>query len=122
MQNRQPYQYNPVPLRANRTVTQQQSDIDDDSIYPQRMPSSTIRYDTQGNQVIQRGKQRIIIHNEPPPKRKIHWSLILGVGMVLMLLLGVGGIWLSNWWTEHQLDVTYGMPRTFQIDAVVGHG
>ncbi len=122
MQSRQSYQYNPVPLRTNRTVTQSPEE-DDPSMYPQRQPSSAIRYtDTQGNQVIQQGKKRIVIHNEPPPKRNIHWSLILGIGMVFMLVLGVGGIWLSNWWTNHQLDVTYGMPRTYQTDAVVGHG
>lgn len=26
------------------------------------------------------------------------------------------------WWNDHQLDSTYGMPRTYQVDAVVGHG
>jgi hypothetical protein len=121
---RQPYPYNPIPLRASRTVTQQYPDVsEDDAMYPQRQPSSTIRYmDTQGNQVIQRGKKRIVIHNTPPPKRKIHWSLIFSIGMVLMLLLGVGVIWLSNWWTNHQLDAMYGMPRTYQTDAIVYPG
>ena len=119
---KQPYPYRDIPLRASRTVTQQYSEEDHPSMYPQRMPSSTIRYDTQGNQVIQQGRKRIVIHSEPPPKRKIHWSLILGFGMLLMLLVGVGGIWLANGWTNHQLDVTYGMPRTYQTDAVVGHG
>src|SRR5947209_14577608 len=110
MQQRQPYQYNPIPLRANRTTTPQYPDVDDDTMYPQRQPSSAIRYtDTQGNQIIQQGKKRIVIHTEPPPKRKIHWSLILGIGMLLMLLLGIGGIYLSNWWTNHQLDATYAM-------------
>ena len=28
---------------------------------------------------------------------------------------------IGSWWTMHQQDVTYGRPRTFQIDAVVGH-
>jgi hypothetical protein len=27
----------------------------------------------------------------------------------------------SSWWQVHQDDVTYGRPRTYQVDAVVGH-
>src|SRR5690242_13833847 len=90
------------PNQQPRIVPQRQSvptfdTQDDDAIYPQRMPSSTIRYqDTQGNQVIQSGKKKIVIHHEPPPKRNIHWSLIFGIGMIVMLGLGVGGIYLSN--------------------------
>jgi hypothetical protein len=42
--------------------------------------------------------------------------------MVLMLGLYLGVSWLANWWVDHQLDATYSMPRTYQGDAVVGHG
>ena len=51
--------HSPIPARASRTQDYLlQSDIeDDDAYYPQRQPSSAIRYqDTRGNQVIQRGK------------------------------------------------------------------
>jgi len=119
----------PAPLKrraiapaVSQTYSSDDLDAVPDSYYDTRMPTSTRRYiDTGGNQVIERGRQRIVIHNEPPPKQRVHWSLILGVGMVLMLVLVVGGIWLSNWWANHQLDATYGMPRTYQVDAVVGH-
>ena len=107
---------------------------DDDALYSTRMPSSARRYqppgepserrsfvDTEGNQVIEQGNQRLVIHNEPPPQRKIHWLLILGIGMILMLGLYLGLSWLGNWWTNHQLDAAYGYPRTYQTDAVVGH-
>lgn len=52
----------------------------------------------------------------------IHWMLFLGIG----LLIAIGG-WmafssLGAWWQEHQDDATYGNPRTYQTDAVVGHG
>jgi hypothetical protein len=47
--------------------------------------------------------------------------LILGIGMILMLLLRVGFAWVTNWWTMHQMDATYGFPRTYQVDQVVGH-
>ena len=117
-------QRTPVPARASRTQDYALlPDVeDDDAYYPQRPPSSTIRYvDTRGNQVIQRGKQRIVIHDQPPPKRRVHWSLILAIGMALMLGLYFGLTWVASWWLNHQLDTTYGMPRTYQVDAVVGH-
>ena len=41
--------------------------------------------------------------------------------MILMLMLYIGFTWASNWWTNRQLDATYGFPRTYQVDAVVGH-
>jgi len=46
---------------------------------------------------------------------------ILGCGMVAMLALWVLGSMLLNWWQTTQDDWHYGRPRTFQMDAVVGH-
>src|SRR6266568_6690411 len=98
-----------IPARASRTQDYSPP-VDDeeeipDSYYPQRMPTSTRRYvDTRGNQVIEQGKKRIVIHDEAPPKRKVHWLLILAIGMALMLGLYVGLTWLSNWWSYRQLD------------------
>ena len=43
------------------------------------------------------------------------------VGMLLMAALFLMMNTLSSWWQIHQDDVTYGRPRTFQVDAVVGH-
>jgi len=117
--------HNPIPARASRTQDYLlQSDVeDDDAYYSQRPPRSAIRYtDTRGNPVIQRDKQRIVIHEGPPPKRNVHWLLILGIGMALMFGLSAGLIWVGNWWTEHQLDATYGFPRTYQTDAVIYAG
>jgi hypothetical protein len=54
-------------------------------------------------------------------KRSIHPLVYLGVGMVAMaaffLLLSSAGAWIQT--TKD--DLTYGRPRTFHIDAVVGH-
>ncbi len=115
----------PIPARASRTqgypAPDDIEDVSDDD-YPQRVPSSAIRYTTtKGHQVIQKGNRRFVLHNEPPPKRRVHWTLILGIGMALMLGLYLGLTWVTNWWVNHQLDATYGMPRTYQVDAVVGH-
>lgn len=115
-----------IPARASR---QQQyvdtTDVDEvpDSYYDTRLPTSAIRYrDTRGNQVIQRGNKRIVIHEEPPPRKHHHWLLYIGVGMIFMLALYAGLQWLGTWWTEHQLDATYGFPRTYQVDAIVYPG
>jgi len=43
------------------------------------------------------------------------------VGMLLMATLFLTMSTLSSWWQVHQDDVTYGRPRTYQVDAVVGH-
>jgi hypothetical protein len=43
------------------------------------------------------------------------------VGMLLMAALFLMMNSLSSWWQIHQEDVTYGRPRTYQVNAVVGH-
>ncbi len=109
-----------IPQRASRT---QEYDLEeDDSYYTQRPPTSAVRYTQPRQQVYQRGNKRIVIHNEPPPQRKLHWSFILGIGMLIALALWVGGSYVVAWWTNHQLDSIYGNPRTAQYDVVVGHG
>jgi len=108
-----------IPSRASRTQDYELED--DDAYYTQRHPTSAVRLTQPRQQVIQRGNKRIIIHNEPPPRRHIHWSFVLGLGMIFMLALWVLGSYGIAWWNNHQLDVAYGMPRTFQTDQVVGH-
>lgn len=65
----------------------------------------------------------------PPRKRRnvsAHPSLIVGIALVLLLIVSYGGYLglnaIGTVWQNHQDDVTFGMPRTFQTDAVVGHG
>src|SRR5690242_10421125 len=70
-----------IPQRASRTIDYELEE--DDSYYVQRQPTSAVRYTQPKQQVIQRGNKRIVIHNEPPPARRMHWSLILGLGMIL---------------------------------------
>ena len=62
------------------------------------------------------------------PPAKAGWShrssvsrfpiLAIVVGMLLMALLAFVLSSLGAWWQMHQDDVTYGRPRTFQMDAV----
>jgi hypothetical protein len=41
--------------------------------------------------------------------------------MLVMLALWIAGSTFVSWWHVHQDDTTYGRPRTYQCDAVVGH-
>jgi hypothetical protein len=93
-----------------------------DSYYPQRLPTSTRRYvDTRGNQVIQQGNKRIVIHDEPPPKKKSHWLLFTCIGMLAMVVLWFLLQLAGAWWTNQQLYAAYQYPRMSQADEVVGH-
>ena len=47
--------------------------------------------------------------------------LAIFVGMLATILLANGLMAFGSWWQIHQDDVTYGRPRTYQFDAVVGH-
>jgi len=129
--------YTPVPLDVDE-------DEDDDEVscgYPQRPPSSTIRYTTPVQRTAApmpartHGRTQVVIERrrrtvqpapipvlpQQPATRHPHWLLMLGLGMLLMLLAWVGLSLLLQWWQVHQDDVQYGRPRTFQLDAVVGH-
>jgi len=123
---------------------------DYDDVWPPRLPSSTRRYDVPADQTTweyMQGNRKYIFHRGPPPVRqtppqlppstqqprqaayseeprarsRAHWMLIFGIGMIAMLALWALGSMLVNWWTVTQDDWHYGRPRTYQIDAVVGH-
>jgi hypothetical protein len=53
-------------------------------------------------------------------RKRAPW-LALALGMLLTLCLVVGFNAFGSWWQLHQEDATYGMPRTYQANAVVGH-
>jgi len=122
--NGQPYRY------------QEDTEEDDDDWSP-KMPRSAIRYTTANRTpVITSGNRRYVLHEGLPqpqttsrqpkeqaarPRRRVHWSLVFGIGMIAMLSLWIVGNMLINWWNITQDDIHYGRPRTFQTDAVVGH-
>jgi hypothetical protein len=123
---------------------------EDESYYTTRLPNSARRYQSYAvspEEVYQSGNTRYHVryvdvpkrtsrHQLPPPqperyteeveaiakaKRHLHPLLYLGVGMLAMaalfLLLSSAATWIQT--TKD--DLTYGRPRTFNIDAVVGH-
>lgn len=63
-------------------------------------------------------------YEAPPTKRSprnVHWLLYVGLGMMVALALWALGAAAINWGTNEYNTITYGYPRTFQTDAVVGH-
>jgi len=56
-----------------------------------------------------------------PRRRNKHWSVYLVTGMATMTALVIGLYSLGSWWQGVQDRWTYGYPRTYQTDAVVGH-
>src|SRR5260221_1892483 len=57
----------------------------------------------------------------PSTRRRKHWSVYLVTGMATMTALVIGLYSLGSWWQHLQDDWTYGMPRTYQTHALVGH-
>ncbi len=99
-------------------------EADDDLDYPdepRKSRTSAVYSPTrEKQQVIRQGNRELVIR-EGRPKRRVHWLLVFWIGALMMLALYLLWTWGSAWWSDHQLDATYGFPRTYQTDAVVGH-
>lgn len=54
--------------------------------------------------------------------RNVHWLVYVGIGMIAALALWVIGSAVVAWSINKYNDITYGYPRTYQTDAIVGHG
>ncbi len=137
----------PIPRRASNRQTQITRTTqavpptvdeisEDERLYqPMHHGTSTRRYrTTEGTPVVVQGNRRYVLHTEPPPHllqlapgrasrpvRGVHWLVPFGLGMLVMVLLVLGTNWVDTTWHAWQLNTTYGMPRTFQTDSVVGH-
>src|SRR5438270_9597573 len=71
-----PYITQDRPRRAMQPV--EYDEEDDDDIYPQRPPSSARRY-LQSPEVYTDGHRKIVVHREPPPKkRNFNWLVFVG--------------------------------------------
>lgn len=87
------------------------------------------------------GNEQVYVHHGPPPtrrasrnapttdarpaptgRRRFHWVFFVGVGLLVMIAGYVALSSFGSWWHIQSDDSTYGRPRTFQTDAVVGHG
>jgi hypothetical protein len=120
---------------------------DDDSLYMTRISTSTRRYAP--TTTPPRTVMRVTKHEGPPPPIKrasrlqapashvrsseepaplhhrswsLHPTVYIGVGMLVLLIGWIALSSLAQWWQNEQETLQYGTPRTFQIDANVGHG
>ncbi len=59
--------------------------------------------------------------NKQKSWQAVHPLLYLGVGMIAMLALWTLLTSAMSWWNTTWDDLHYGRPRTFQMDAFVGH-
>ena len=57
----------------------------------------------------------------PRRRRPLHGAVYVGLTLLCMLVGFVVFSALATWWQQTEDDLHYGMPRTFQMDAVVGH-
>ena len=108
--------------------------------WPGRLPSSSRRYLTHAGQD---GRQRRTdgYPQASPPRRRttvdvrtpaketprlkrtrFHPLVFVGLGLFMMIIGWLSFSALSSWWSVTQDDWQYGRPRTYQTDAVVGHG
>jgi len=74
-----------------------------------------------------RRRTTLVVRTPVKPTRRLrqtrfHWLVFVGLAMVIMILGWLTFSALSSWWSVQQDDWHYGRPRTWQGDAVVGHG
>lgn len=83
--------------------------------YGTRPPTSTRRYDN----------SRVVVHdlrkNVAPQKQPIHWAIVAGGAVVVTVVLVYAGSAIHTAYENYQNDLHYGTPRTYQMEAVVGH-
>src|SRR5260370_1092932 len=98
-----------APHTRAAATTQQQPGAEHPQAPPQRLRRQRLTGNAPGQQ------------QRPSTRRNRHWSVYLVTGMATMTALVIGLYSLGSWWQHVQDDWTYGMPRTYQTDAVVGH-
>ncbi len=104
---------------------------DDPSYYVTRQPTSARRYSTPARYVVHQGPAPVPVRagrkqaaRQPVAraKRRWHWLTWVGIVFLIATLGALAFTALSAWWQGVQDNWQYGTPRTFQTDAVVGHG
>jgi hypothetical protein len=84
----------------------------------QTAPSSRLRIDDDQPRTTLPGRSR---KARPGIFQRFHWLVFVGLALLIMIVGWIGLSALGTWWQTTRNDWLYGRPRTFQIDAVVGH-
>ncbi len=74
-----------------------------------------------------RQRTRVVVRPPVQPTKRLkrtrfHWLVFVGLAMLVMIIGWLTFSALSSWWSTTQDDWHYGRVRTWQGDAVVGHG
>ena len=75
---------------------------------------------TRPEKLVEKPRQSVA-HADHTHKPHAHWLVFVGLGMLTMVAVWVGLTLLTGWWQVIMDDWHYGRPRTYQVDAVVGH-
>jgi hypothetical protein len=94
-----------VPARATSAI--------DEGLDDRPVPTSTRRY---------RGSTMTTEQQTAPiVRRPLHGAVYIGLTLLCMLVGFIVFSALTTWWQHTDDSLHYGMPRTSQMDAVVGH-
>lgn len=66
--------------------------------------------------------EQIPIAKKQHRRGQVLWLFFVGIAFLVMVIGYVAFNAIGDWWHIHNDDTTYGRPRTYQTDAVVGHG
>lgn len=83
---------------------------------PPVRPVHTVPVDD--DEIAERHSDQLVLGKSKP---RFHWLVFVGMVMLTMVLGWVVLTMFANWWQVTQDDWHYGRPRTYQVDAVVGH-
>ncbi|GHO77459.1 hypothetical protein KSD_52300 [Ktedonobacter sp. SOSP1-85] len=139
LETEQPPTHRNRATRAPREDRDTQDQIDEDALYNTRTHTSVVRQNTyQPNKENMQATRRVSVHvhNQPRQQRQHQQPPLLPVGTPLHVprwpaYIGLAGVLMVGGWLgigmasqgvqAWQDDLHYGRPRTYQIDAVVGH-
>ena len=103
-------------LRPARVPARATSDVDEGlDVVPTHRSARRYRSTTQSQPT---SRQRTPAVRAPA---RFHFTVYIGLALLCMVVGFIVLSMLGSWWQRTQDDWHYGMPRTFQMDAVVGH-
>jgi hypothetical protein len=106
--------------RPHTSVRRYDLPLERDTIDDFVVPKSVFVQPRRSNVIPNTGSDKPSWRQRLPHDRRFPLIAVI-VGMLMMAALFVMFNNLGSWWQIHQDDATYGRPRTYQVDAVVGH-
>lgn len=105
-----------MPAKDEQTPQLRQSSTT--SLSPQRKKILTRQLQSHPTRQISQHPQSSKIHQ----LQHMHWLFLVGLIMMIGLILWITGTAALAWGIQRYYDLRYGIPRTYQVDQVVGQG